>query len=110
MNKVIKDNTVAVLVPKVSGTYWFTRHKLPQLLFDPVVVYLVQKLSKSHSLDIASEIEYYCDKTYGERDYWGDSMYLTVEYISVSSMFSVTLEDDREAISIPSLKHEVFIA
>ena len=65
MNKVVRDGLVAVLVSPGFGAGWYSWHGIHELLFDPVVVGMLE-----NNID-RYEIEKYCEKTYGEDEYYG---------------------------------------
>jgi hypothetical protein len=58
MNKVIKDGFVAILYSPGYGSGWYTWHNIPELIYDPVVVDLVDK-----GTDYTAIIQY-CEEKY----------------------------------------------
>lgn len=109
MNKIVEDGKVAILITNRHGAQWYTNHNVSGLLFDPYVVAKVLEMNESDlPLPIAMDIEEYCDRAYGNRTYYGDAMYLTVEWILERSKFSIIFDEGFEQLTIPY--DEVFIA
>ncbi len=100
MNRVVENGFVAVIVTSTNNTQWYTNHKVPELVFDPIIVDLVRNLNSS-PLETAFRIERYCDEKYGDRTYYGDAMYLKVDWVPVGNRFSIIYEDGWECIVPP---------
>jgi len=49
MNKVIVDGKVAVLYSPGYGAGWFSWHNVEELIYDPEVVKLVEKMGETNS-------------------------------------------------------------
>lgn len=100
MRKVVQNGNVAIVIPNEFNTKWYTFHKVKELVFDPEVVKLVQELLTSNApLKESSKIEEYCDETYGERIFYGDSMYLKVHWIPEGTKFSLESKDGWESLT-----------
>jgi hypothetical protein len=99
MNKTVRDGHVAVIITTAFNSNWYTNHEVPELLFDPVVVNMVEEMKKSDNpLEVALLIEKYCDERYGERTYYGDTMYLDVKWVPQGTAFNVEVIDNYETI------------
>ena len=97
MEKVIKDGKVAVLYSPNYGAGWSTANRKSLtdtgiLLFDPVIVVLVEKYENgeiSHS-DMCDKIIYYCDNKYGYGVvYYGGVCDLSIAWIPVGKEFMI---------------------
>ena len=109
MNKVIKDNKVAVIISgEYGGGFWTNGGSLyPESIFDPVLVALV--LEKNYI-----EIYNYIKQNYPNIEvdhFWSKTQdgipivnYLTVNWIDQGAEFLILEYDGREYIEI---KHEV---
>lgn len=93
LQKVIRDGYVAVLISPGFGAGWYTWHDIEELLFDPIVVEMVES-GKHFSL-----IQEYCENAYRDRDgyYYGASD-LIVEWVREGTEFIVTEYDGNESI------------
>lgn len=92
MNKVIRGGMVAVLVSPGYGAGWYSWHGIQELLFDPVVVDMLE-----NNID-RDEIEKYCEKTYGEDEYYGGVSDLTIAWIPEGREFMVHEYDGSESL------------
>ena len=112
MNKFVDAGRTAILIPDRHGARWYTYHGVADLLFDPVVVEMVTAMNESSTpLNYAFAIEKYCDETYGEKMYYGDAMYLTVDWLPVGTEFTVKVDEDGfEGIFMPLEGEERFTA
>jgi hypothetical protein len=108
MKRLFKGNCLAVVISSDFGTQWYTNHKVPELLFDPNIISIIQDETLD-KIQRGIKIEDYCDETYGERVYWGDSTSLQVEWVGLNGKFGVVYEDGWETI-IPGPEFEVFKA
>jgi hypothetical protein len=108
MNKLNENGLIAVIISNDFGTQWFTNHGVSALIFDPNVVKLIQNKSLN-AIQRGIQIENYCDKVYGARDYWGDSTNLKVSWVGPGGKFGIVYEDGWEYI-VPGPEFEVFIA
>jgi len=92
MNRVIKDNKVAVLISPGFGAGWYTWHNVEALLYDPVVVNMLETGKSEH------DIEQYCNDTYGTSNYYGDINSLTVTWVPVGTRFYIHEYDGDESL------------
>ena len=92
MNKVIRDGMVAVLISPRYGAGWYSWHGIQELLFDPVVVDMLEK-----NID-RDEIEKYCEKTYGEDEYYGGITGLQIVWIPEGREFMIHEYDGSETL------------
>lgn len=92
MEKVIRDGKVAVLYSPGYGAGWYSWHSIPELLFDPVVVDMVEKKEPYY------KIENYCHEKYGDEPYLGGSEDLTVAWLDVGTKFKIREYDGSESI------------
>ena len=88
--KVVRDGKVAVLVSPGFGAGWYSWHNVPELLFDPVVVELVE--SGRHY-----EIESYVEKKYPD-SYTGGAMDLKVVWVTEGEQFRIDEYDGAESL------------
>jgi hypothetical protein len=58
MNKVVRDGKVAVIYSPHYGAGWYSWHLVPELVFDPAIVDMVDR-----GVDY-TEIVQYCEKQY----------------------------------------------
>jgi hypothetical protein len=58
MNKVVRDGLVAVIYSPDYGAGWYSWHDIQGLLFDPVLVDMIENTATPEA------IEEYCHKTY----------------------------------------------
>lgn len=95
MNKFLVDGRTAIIVPDRHGARWYTYHGVEELLFDPVVIEMVTAMNESDTpLNYAFAIEKYCDETYGEKKYYGDAMYLTIDWLPTGTFFSILVDSE----------------
>ena len=106
MEKVIRDGKVAVLYSPNYGAGWSTSNyknltDTDVLLFDPVIVVLVEKCEKGEISHICmcDKIMYYCDNKYGENAvYYGGVPDLTIAWIPIGKEFRIIEYDGHESI------------
>ena len=92
MEKVVKNGLVAVLVSPGFGAGWSTwNSEIPELLFDPVVVGMVEDGTNGDT--IAS----YCEAKYPD-GYFGGAGDLAVEWVPVGTQFRVHEYDGSETL------------
>jgi hypothetical protein len=92
MEKVIRDSRVAVLYSPGYGAGWYSWHGIEELLYDPVVVGMVEaKVSENNIVE-------YCHKKYDEEAYFGGADDLTIKWIDIHTEFRITEYDGAESI------------
>jgi len=90
MNKVIRDGKVAVIYSPGYGAGWYTWHQIPELIYDPVVVEMIEQ-------DRRNEIEAYC-QTHWPNVYVGDVEDLRISWIKEFRVFLIEEYDGNESI------------
>jgi hypothetical protein len=94
MEKVVKNGLVAVLVSPGFGAGWSTwNHEIPELLFDPVIVSMVEDGTS------AETIEAYCIAKYSS-GYFGGSTDLEVVLVKTGSDFIIHEYDGSETLQL----------
>ena len=94
MEKVIRDGHVAVLVSGGYGAGWYSWHGVEELLFDPVVVEMVE--SEKEPEDILK----YCHDMYGQDEYFGGVDGLYIEWIPSGVEFIIEEYDGAESLKL----------
>lgn len=94
MDKVIRDGKVAVLYSPSYGAGWYSWHKVPELLFDPVVVKMIQDKDTSYA------ISNYCEEKYGDNKYYGGADQLEIMWLDVGTEFIIKEYDGSESIQL----------
>lgn len=92
MDRVIRDDQVAVLISPGFGAGWYTWHDLEPLLYDPEVVHMVETGQG------ADDVVQYCNDTYGTTHYYGGVDQLTVAWVPVGTRFVVEEYDGSESL------------
>lgn len=106
MNKVIRDGKVAVLYSPGFGAGWYTWNSLKgdsedqgiNLVFDPILVELVEKRNKDNFADFTNRIE----KRAGEilpEGCFGGADDLTIVWLPVGTKFRIEEYDGSESIT-----------
>jgi hypothetical protein len=94
MNKVIRDGKVAVLVSPGYGAGWSTWNSdLPELLFDPTIVEMIEDGTNSET------ITQYCEAKY-PNIYCGGADDLTIQWLPVGTAFCIHEYDGAESVEI----------
>lgn len=97
MEKVIRDGKVAVLYSPSYGAGWSTSNytnlsDTDALLFDPVIVLLVEKYKNGEisNSDMCDKIMYHCDNKYGENAVcYGAVGSLSIKWVPVGEEFRI---------------------
>lgn len=96
MDKVVRDGKVAVLISPGFGAGWYTWHGIEELLFDPVVVDMVEN-------GRVSEVETYVNKKYpDEHPYFGGVEELVVKWVPQGERFRIEEYDGSEKLRLES--------
>ena len=90
MNKVIRDGKVAVIYSPHYGAGWYSWHGIPELLFDPAVVAMIET---NHYGDI----EAYCAEHWPD-DVVGDPEDLTIAWVEEGREFQIEEYDGAERL------------
>jgi hypothetical protein len=94
MNKVYEGEFTKVLVSPGFGAGWSTwNYDIPELLFDPVLVSMVEDGTSPET------IEAYCDAKYSS-GYFGGSADLVVRLVKTGSDFIIHEYDGAESIQL----------
>jgi len=97
MKKVERDGKIAVIYSPGYGAGWFTWTGLEDILFDPVIVEMIETEKDADSI-----VEY-CKKTYGEDHYFFGVMDdLAIEWVDKGTEFIVHEYDGSERIMFKS--------
>ena len=103
MNKLIKDEKVGVLYSPGYGAGWYSWNtELPEVLFDPKLVDLVEKLDTVRYREVQFEriirlMEDYVDKTYPDL-FIGGMSELQVKWIPQGTKFRIDEYDGAESV------------
>jgi hypothetical protein len=92
MEKVIRDGFVAVLYSPGYGAGWYSWHMIPELIYDPVVVGMVES-KVSADLIVA-----YCHEKYDADGYFGGAEDLVITWIAEGEKFVIEEYDGAESI------------
>ena len=90
MNKVIRDGFVAVLYSPGYGAGWYTWHNIPELIYDPTIVEMIEQ-------DRLNEIEAYCENRWFNV-YLSDPEDLRITWIKEGREFIIEEYDGNESI------------
>ena len=90
MNKVVRDGRVAVIYSPHYGAGWYSWHLIPELLFDPVLVDMIEK-------DCYEGIEDYCGMRWPDA-YIGDPEDLTIAWVEEGREFQIEEYDGSEKL------------
>jgi len=105
MNKVIRDGKVAVLYSPGYGAGWYTWNSLRgegeeqslNLIFDPILVELVEKRNKEDVWEFIQKIEERAEEILPE-GYFGGARDLIIEWLPVGAKFRIDEYDGSESI------------
>ncbi len=92
MNKVIRNGKVAVLYSPGFGAGWFSWHGIAELLYDPVVVGMVE------SKESEDAIVEYCHGKYDPDRYFRGADDLKIEWVPIGREFRIDEYDGSESI------------
>lgn len=92
--KLILEGKVAILVSHGFGAGWYTWHYDERLLFEPKIVEMLEDGADLH------EIESYCEKTYGDKLYYGGVDGLAVHWLPIGTQFKIDEYDGAETLII----------
>ena len=92
MNKLIRDQKVAVLVSPGYGAGWYTWHDIEELIYDPSVVEWVER----QELD---KIRAYMELKYPDT-YCGGLEDLEVNWVPVGAKFQIGEYDGHESVDV----------
>jgi hypothetical protein len=91
MNKVVRDGKVAVIYSPRYGSGWYSWHLIPELLFDPVVVAMIEA-------DRYEDIEEYCTMRWPDLLTVGDPEDLTIAWVEEGREFQIEEYDGSEKL------------
>jgi len=90
MNKVIRNGKVAVIYSPHYGAGWYSWHGIPELLFDPAVVAMIET-------NRYGDIEAYCAEHWPD-DVVGDPEDLTIAWVEEGREFQIEEYDGAERL------------
>jgi len=90
MNKVNRDGKVAVIYSPHYGAGWYSWHLIPELLFDPAVVAMIET-------DRYGDIEAYCAEHWPD-NVVGDPEDLTIAWVEEGREFQIEEYDGSERL------------
>ena len=94
MEKVIRGNKVAVLYSPDFGAGWYTwNYQYPEILFDPVIVKMVEDYTDTKT------IELYCEEKYPQ-GYFGGAGDLRIKWVDIGKQFRIDEYDGNESIML----------
>lgn len=102
--KEIVNGKVAVLYAPGFGAGWYTWHDQEQLIFDPVVVAMVEEKNAlspdapEKIYEIVKKIMDYCRENYDPEKYYGGAEDLVVEWLDVDTKFYIDEYDGAECL------------
>lgn len=94
MNKVVRDGKVAVLHTDDWGAGWYTWNDIPELIFDPEVVRMIENPDEDEDADT---IINYCREKYGD-GYFNGASSLKVTWVPEGARFRINEYDGVETI------------
>ena len=94
MQKVIRNNKVAVLVSPGFGAGWYSWHNIEELLYDPSIVSWVES-QEFDKIKTYIELKYVDDYISGIED-------LVVEWVPVGAQFRIKEYDGAESLLLES--------
>lgn len=94
MNKLIRDQKVAVLVSPGYGAGWYSWHSIEELIYDPSIVEWVER----RELD---KIKTYMELKYPDA-YCGGLEDLIVEWVPMGERFRIDEYDGNESLVLES--------
>jgi hypothetical protein len=92
MERVVRDGFVAVLYSPHYGAGWFTWHGITELIYDPVVVGMIELKTSEDTI-----VEY-CKEKYGDEAYFGGAEDLKIAWIKEGVEFVIEEYDGAEDI------------
>jgi hypothetical protein len=95
MERVVRDGYVAVLYSPGYGAGWYSWHGIPELIFDPVVVEMVQSQASEEI------IIKYCKERWPD-GYFSGVEDLTISWIVEGEQFVIEEYDGSENIKFKS--------
>jgi hypothetical protein len=92
MNKAIRDGKVAVIFSPGYGAGWYTWHGKQELLYDCVVVEMIEnRVGPQLIVD-------YCELTYGSANHYGGAEQLAVVWLDEGTQFIISEYDGSETV------------
>ena len=92
MNKLVRDDLVAVIVSPGHGAGWYSWHGIEELLFDPSIVAWIESNERD-------KIEHYLALKYPD-EYFGDLEKLSIRWITKGTAFKIDEYDGSESVSV----------
>ena len=93
MDKLIRDNKVAVLYSPDFGSGWYSwNNQYPEILFDPFIVKMVEDNTSYETIML------YCEEKY-PGGYFGGASDLEIEWVDIGRDFRIDEYDGNETIT-----------
>ena len=108
--KLIRDGQVAVLYSPHFGAGWYSWHGVEELLYDPVLVEMVEAYraieqpTPEHKFDFTEDVERYCNSQYKDC-YFGGADDLDVMWLPVGANFRIHEYDGSESVEVRDEMH-----
>lgn len=96
MKKQLRKGKIAVIHTSNYGGGWYSWHEIKELLFDPVVVEMVERNAE------ADEIIEYCRTAYNPDGYYDSANCLTITYVDPGDSFCINEYDGLETVVLQS--------
>lgn len=93
--RVVRFGRVAVIHSPGHGAGWYSWHHIEELLFDPILVDMIERGADRE------EVQAYCELRYQDQDksaYWGGLDDLAIAWIPEGSLFRIDEYDGAETI------------
>ena len=100
MEKLIRDDRVAVLVSPGFGAGWYSWHRNEDLLFDPFIAETLIQCDEVFGETQINEITDYVTKTYGDDNYLGGLDQLAIVWLPVGTEFRIDEYDGAESLVV----------
>jgi hypothetical protein len=95
MEKVIRDGKVAVLYSPGYGAGWYSWNEIPELIFHPKLVEMVEAGQQANITEEWIEKNTEID---GESVYCGGAMDLKIAWVPVGTKFKISEYDGSESV------------
>ena len=95
MNRVVRDGQVAILYHPTYGAGWYTWHGILELVYDPVVVDMVEKNEPPE------RIYTYCNEQHTDTyHFFGGANGLSIKWLPEGTEFRIEEYDGAETIQL----------
>lgn len=99
MDKVVDNGSVAIIIAPTYGSGWFTWYGKEEMLYDPVVVDLIQKNNNFDydQAEIYNQFTKHIQEKYGIEDYFNIDD-LTIVWVDEGKEFFIDEYDGAESV------------